>query len=73
MDILTNSQLVKIIADRLKVEPIATVTKDLNAKEVYVLQILAGKRPISKNIAARMGYKPVSQPKPEKLFQPISN
>ena len=72
MEILTNSQLVKIIADRIKAEPIQRVTKDLGAKEVYVLQILSGKRPISKKIAARMGYKPVPQPKPERLFQALS-
>ncbi len=71
MSILTNTDLVKQIADRRKSEPITKLLKDLNVAEVYLLQILDGKRPISKKVAERLGYKLVQQPKPERLFQPL--
>jgi len=71
MSIVTNTELVKRIAGRHKAEPIGKLCKELKVAEVYLLQILDGKRPISKRVAARLGYKIVPQPKPERLFQPL--
>ncbi len=71
MRIQTASELQKAIATRCKNEPIETVANDLGIAAVYVLQIVSGHRSVSKNVAKRMGYKLVKQPKPDKLFAPI--
>lgn len=71
MNIKTASELQKELAERCKAEPIGEIAKELNIAEVYVLQLVSGQRTVSKKVAERMGYKLVTQPKPEKIFMPI--
>lgn len=73
MEIKTTTELRLILADRIKTEPITKVTKSLGVAEVYLLQILSGKRDVSRKVAAKLGYEPVQQPKPERLFSPLKN
>lgn len=72
MDIKTNSELQKIIADRVRAETLEAVATSLNAAPVYVAQIIAGARPVSKKIAGLMGYEMVRQPKPDRLFAAVA-
>ena len=72
MNIKTASELQKIIKERCDNEPIGQVARDLGGiAEVYLLQIVAGQRSVSKKVAEAMGYKIVPQPKPEKIFIPV--
>ncbi len=69
MNIKTASELQAVVADRVRTEPLAKVAKDLSIAEVYALQIANGKRPVSKAVAERMGYKLAdNQPKVDKVF-----
>lgn len=73
MNIKTNTELKEILAKRCETEPIQQVAKDLNIAEVYVLQLISGHRSISKKVAERMGYRLITPPKPEKIFEPITS
>lgn len=72
MIIKTSSELRNIIAEQCEAEGIPAVAKRLGKAEVYVSQVLSRHRDVSKAIAERLGYKIVVQPKPEKIFVPIS-
>ena len=72
MNIKTNSELQKIIADECRATTMDVVATRLDIAPVYVAQIITGARPVSKQVAERMGYKLVVVPKPERLFEPIA-
>jgi hypothetical protein len=72
MNIKTASELQKVLAERCKNEPIGQVAKDIDVAEVYLFQLVSGHRTVSKKVAERMGYKLITQPKPEKIFVPIA-
>lgn len=72
MDIKTNSELQKIIADRVRTETLEMVAESLESAPVYIAQIIAGARPVSKKIAGLMGYEIVRQPKPDRLFVAVA-
>jgi plasmid maintenance system antidote protein VapI len=71
MNIKTASELQQILATRYATEPIKQIADELGIAEIYLTQIVAGQRSVSKRVAERMGYRIVPQPKPEKIFMPI--
>jgi hypothetical protein len=74
MGIKTASELQKLVADRVKTESAKAVAKSLNIAEIYAMQIATGARPVSKTVAARMGYRLADrQPKVDKIFVPIDS
>jgi transcriptional regulator with XRE-family HTH domain len=43
----------------------------LGLSEAYVSQIVSGNREVSKRVARAMGYQPLHQPRPEKIYSPV--
>lgn len=72
MIIKTSSELRNILAEQCEKDGTAAVALKLGRAEVYILQVLSKHRDVSKSIANQLGYKIVIQPKPEKIFAPIS-
>ena len=72
MSTKTSTQLRQMLAEMVDAAGMPLVANRTKCAEVYLLQVLNGKRDISKRIAESLGYRIVVQPKPEKIFLPIS-
>jgi len=73
MEIITATDLAKIVATRVKETSANEVAKDLEIAPVYLWQIANKHCAISKPVARRLGYDEVKQPPREKLFTPTRN
>lgn len=72
MDIKTATQLRQEIVEMCEENGAVNVAAQLGIKPPYLSQIVSGDRTVSKNVARRLGYKPLHQPRPERIFAPLS-